>query len=393
VKSFMTFLVVMHHTLIGYGGLGNVDGFVVGNFHNVFGGMATAVLGINQSFFMCLFFFISGYFTPSSLARKGVRDFIREKFMRLGLPLFVFFFFLNVFVVWFGRTVVVGDEWPANFWPVGVGPPWFLQVLLLFNCAYVLCMGNAELPTVKCPSPWTLTALGCVMGLVQAFFVWLDFTLWGIPGPCQGSLPFDVLFFCGGCLAKKNKWLDDFQDQMREGPSALCLRLGTLLLVASMAVITMTVEQGPFHEVASAGRKLAAAAEEEQASFGLEDVVAQVWFGLITMTLSMCITQLFSVYFNFTSKTSRFFSEAAYGVYIIHPVVWPVVSYTYVMILRAMGVELTFSYATDMQAVSSDDIGAWRVALGFFYTFCISNLILWPTAFYLRKLPGLREVL
>jgi len=223
---------------------------------------------------------------------------------------------------------------------------------------------------------------------VQAFFIWLHFTMWDIPGPCQGGLPFDVLFFCGGCLAKKNRWLEDFQDTMQKGCSALFLRIGTLLLVCGYAPYFMATSKGPFHEVAAAGRRLG-----KDASFDLEDVLAQVWLGVMTMTLSMCITQLFSAYGNFTSKTSQFFSEAAFGLYIIHPLVWPVVSYTYVMLLRAADVQLSFSYATDIQLVSSDDIGALRLMLGFFYTLSISNLILWPTAFYLRKLPGLRHVL
>lgn len=107
----------------------------------------------------------------------------------------------------------------------------------------------------------------------------------------------------------------------------------------------------------------------------------------------MNLIQLFSVYVNFSNKTTQFFSEAAYGVYILHAAVWPVVSYTYVLILRASGVSLSFTEATDGVVVSSDDIGTWRVALGFLYTFFVSNLILWPLAFYLRKLPGLRNVL
>ena len=40
--------------------------------------------------FMCLFFFISGYFSPSSLERKGRFAFLQDKYRRLGQP-FVFF--------------------------------------------------------------------------------------------------------------------------------------------------------------------------------------------------------------------------------------------------------------------------------------------------------------
>merc|ERR1712232_862822 len=116
------------------------------------GKLAPWIEGINQAYFMCMFFFISGYFTPSSLLRKGVREFFHDKFMRLGLPLFVFFFFISGFIVWFGETVVMGHEWPANSWKATTGPAWFLQVLLLFNIAFVVIMGTEQLPAVRCPS-------------------------------------------------------------------------------------------------------------------------------------------------------------------------------------------------------------------------------------------------
>jgi len=36
-----------------------------------------------------MFFFISGYFTPSSFRKKGKYAFIRDKFKRLGIPFVV----------------------------------------------------------------------------------------------------------------------------------------------------------------------------------------------------------------------------------------------------------------------------------------------------------------
>ena len=44
---------------------------------------------------MTLFFFISGLFAPSSLDKKGVKTFLRERTLRLGLPLAFYFFIIS----------------------------------------------------------------------------------------------------------------------------------------------------------------------------------------------------------------------------------------------------------------------------------------------------------
>jgi peptidoglycan/LPS O-acetylase OafA/YrhL len=68
LKVFMTVLVVLHHTAIIYGGSGSwfyyehQDNVVVNT-------LLTMFTAINQSFFMGLFFFISGFVTPACLYR------------------------------------------------------------------------------------------------------------------------------------------------------------------------------------------------------------------------------------------------------------------------------------------------------------------------------------
>ena len=52
------------------------------------------VLGIfmvvNASFFMGLFFMISAYFIPSSLQRKGATRFLKNRLIKLGVPIVIF---------------------------------------------------------------------------------------------------------------------------------------------------------------------------------------------------------------------------------------------------------------------------------------------------------------
>merc|ERR1712232_1409463 len=200
--------------------------------------------------------------------------------------------------------------------------------------------GGSELPSVRCPSPGFLVALGAGLGVVRFFFVKLDFSMWGIPlATGNGSMAFDVLFFIGGCLAKKNRWLEEFQETMRPGSCALkMLRFGTTLMLVVLFFVLARAE-GPYHPEVSpsdSGRRLEAA----RFAWSVENIVTLImlcFFGVMTMAMSMSVITLFSFFGNYVSKTSKFFSEAAFGVYVIHGAVWPLVSYTYVEILRASG--------------------------------------------------------
>jgi peptidoglycan/LPS O-acetylase OafA/YrhL len=45
---------------------------------------------VNRSFFMSLFFMISGYFTVMSFRSKGARAFLKDRALRLGIPALAF---------------------------------------------------------------------------------------------------------------------------------------------------------------------------------------------------------------------------------------------------------------------------------------------------------------
>jgi len=65
----------------------------------------TAFISINQSFFMSLFFAISGFFTPASYDAKGPGLFLRDRLVRLGIPLVVYFFVLNPALVYLAARI------------------------------------------------------------------------------------------------------------------------------------------------------------------------------------------------------------------------------------------------------------------------------------------------
>lgn len=97
------------------------------------------VMGIDQSYFMALFFFISAWLMPASYERKGAMAFVRDRLVRLGVPLLVFILVLNpalVGIIRFYKGVPV--DWVQvflhNHYP---GPMWFVLTLLVFE--FVVC--------------------------------------------------------------------------------------------------------------------------------------------------------------------------------------------------------------------------------------------------------------
>jgi glucan biosynthesis protein C len=94
-----------------------------------------------QSFFMGLFFFISGLFTPRSIERKGPARFVLDRLVRLGIPLVVFFFLISPLTEYAGYradhpSFGLGLYLSMSFRTMrgmGTGPLWFVQALLGFS--------------------------------------------------------------------------------------------------------------------------------------------------------------------------------------------------------------------------------------------------------------------
>jgi surface polysaccharide O-acyltransferase-like enzyme len=131
-RTFLTLVVVFHHAVIPYTYFGHTDPKSWIGFD--------AVVLATDSFFMAMFFFLSGLFVWPSLAHKSPWVFLRDRLLRLGLPFAIAAFTLIPiayyaitlrhqpdisFSEFWWRTVTAGP-WPS-------GPLWFLWLLLLFD--------------------------------------------------------------------------------------------------------------------------------------------------------------------------------------------------------------------------------------------------------------------
>src|ERR1700737_367080 len=135
-RTFVTLLVLLHHSVINYTWFGHGDPMRWLGFD--------LVVLFNDSFFMAFMFLISGLFVRDSLARKGWAIFLRDRAWRLGVPFLISIFVLmpiayypsflryhlpgttdfNFLHFWW-HTLTVGP-WPS-------GPAWFLWVLLALD--------------------------------------------------------------------------------------------------------------------------------------------------------------------------------------------------------------------------------------------------------------------
>jgi glucan biosynthesis protein C len=224
-RILMTVLVIMVHAAVTYGSLGGWY------YQDPVKDQTTAILltlfaMLCQSFFMGLFFFISGYFTPGSVDRKGLLAFGKDRLVRLGIPLVLFIYFLSKVPIYISESARGLLNMPffqfagKYFWrAIDAGPTWFLAVLLVFAAGYALyCLAAARFavltPGRRLPVPGKTALLGFGLAMALIMFVVSQFnplvsspTLLGAITFLVSFLPQYVLMYVAGLLAYRHDWL------------------------------------------------------------------------------------------------------------------------------------------------------------------------------------------
>lgn len=139
LKVMLTVLVIAHHAGQPYG--------PTGGRWPVFDAQRASLLGpffsVNAAFFMGLFFLISAYFVPGSFDRKGAAAFVKDRFVRFGIP------FAAV-----GLTIGVLSG--TTFDPAHL---WFVAHLLVYAVLYAAWRA-LRLPGVSIGTPGHRAILG-----------------------------------------------------------------------------------------------------------------------------------------------------------------------------------------------------------------------------------------
>ena len=330
LKVFLTVLVIFHHAGQAYGNGGswaytpsNPDEFMPWIWH---------FFSTNASFFMGLYFLISGYFVPRSYDKHGGRAFVRKKLVRLGIPLLVM-----------GGLLALLSGKPE------IGHMWFVESLLVFCLVYALI--RRFVPALKsCRVQqlpfWGLFIIALVMGVGSHFIRQVspqDHWIWPfgiLPMPLEPAHYLQyVMMFTIGVLAGRCGWLE----KMTTRVGAASLAVGLLLALGNYLR-----GDGPW------------------SSFVWR------WFGiyesLMCVFISFGLLWLFREMANGTSDFWRWCAAQSYGAYVFH------------MLLM-----LVLQHLTD---------GLWLGAFGkFLFIAVVSTVASFVFTWLVRLIPGVKKVL
>lgn len=218
LRVFLISLVVAHHAGQPYGPTGGewpIDDPVNADWLGAF-------FGINAAFFMGFFFLIAGYFTGGSYDRKGGAAFVRDRLIRLGIPLafFTFVVFPIVVFAFAGAPEGFFDFYLFTYlgrWQLEMGPLWFIAQLLAYSLLYALFrwfmarQGRGDGRVRPVPGDGAILLYAIALGVVGAAVrIWYPQDewvrlLWLVPAElCH--LPQYVSLFVIGIVAGRGGW-------------------------------------------------------------------------------------------------------------------------------------------------------------------------------------------
>jgi peptidoglycan/LPS O-acetylase OafA/YrhL len=289
IKILLIVVVVFIHSGLAYiptaegwspsypGPLPFSDVLVVGTFE-----------AVAASFAMALFFFISAYLLVGSFDRKGQKKFLRDRFVRIGIPLFGIVAFYLILITAVGAN-------PATY---SLGNLWFLVFLLILAVAYsVWRRFNITIRHVSCPGNRALLLAALVLGaanfVVRIFYGWDQWLLWHAVEPAH--VPLYVLFMIGGILAYRNGWLEAVSP-------ALVKTWGIITVVGICGIPVFIAVIG----IAPVG-----------GGFTLIALLYAFWEAFLGIGICACLLIVFKHRWNATGRIKAALAKNVYTVYLI----------------------------------------------------------------------------
>jgi glucan biosynthesis protein C len=321
LRVFLTILVVLHHLAITYGASGSWF-YRERPTTELAGTLLSLLTMLDHFYFMGLFFLIAGYFVPGALDRKGPRQFLKDRLVRLGIPLVVYSFLISPFVLfvkgtqegWFAGSL---GQFMFMYWRelwFSPGPLWFVEALLIFSLAYVL--GGAVLGRIQ--ARWSKRAsLAAKLPLTQArvlalilvmaplsFAVRLFFPLDTEWGHFQLSMfPQYIFLFAAGILAYRQDWLPDL-------PRGLRRTWSVIAILAMLSLPLFSVFGGALEN-----------ADPFKGGVTWQSLVTSILEAVYCVAMSILLLGVFRLRLDRQGRLGQLLSRNAYTVYIIHPAV------------------------------------------------------------------------
>jgi glucans biosynthesis protein C len=264
-RSFLTALVIYHHTAIAYGGIGNV--FYRSKQHPDDYLPLVAFNVINQSFFMGSFFFLSGYFMSVSVQKKSPTQIWQDRFYRIGVPMMVYTI-VSEPLLHVTKDALLESRfagWKNIFDNIknirGIrGPVWYSAVVLMFDSACLLIQSlklNEITPIFKAWGKYLRpldTSYLITIILLTALSSFLIRIRYPIGGPITllhlelGFLPQYIFYYTLGHLVSH-----PLNPSEITPPYLLTYLLSISVLSISAAIASLRLDDRPFQFSTAAG--------------------------------------------------------------------------------------------------------------------------------------------
>lgn len=371
IRILLTIIVILHHAMITYGGLGSwyFRDPHTDDFTSI---LLTNLVSFDQGFFMGLFFFISAYFVPGSYNRKGPRKFLKDRLIRLGIPLFLYTIFVEPILAYIlyiqPNSLIPFPEFYLSFfqsWERFVeflgenGPMWFLMALLIFDICYILWRqiyrrNIKDVIITKLPKNFHLSIITLLMAIFT-FFLRLFFPINGGDNILNIQLCFIVQYIIMlilGVIAYNREWFKN----MPYSQGTLWL---IVVVISSIALIPVIILGGAFTGNLS---KFLGGLNWQAFAYSL-------WESFYCMGMCIGLVILFRERCNAQGNITKTVSQNAYTIYIIHAPILVSITMLFAVILIPALLKLVIVFP-----------------LVLLISFLISHFIL-------RRIPGAKRVL
>ena len=331
LRILLTILVIMHHTMMTYGVLGDWY-FKDPNTDEVSSIIFIILSNFNQSFFMALFFFISTYFVPGSYNRKGPKMFLKDRFIRLGIPYLIYIAIVHpvmVYFLYYESQMSFFEFYSLQFQSFeaigdflsGSGPLWFVLTLMIFAVFYCLWRQlfrtNFEEETVKKPPSNMILVITIIIMTVFTFLMRLVFPINegnDILNIQLAHVVQYIIMLILGVVAYQRDWFRNISD--KQGKMWLII---ALLSIIYFFLLGFAMEGGDITPLLGGLRW-------EAFAFAL-------WESIYCMGMCIGLITLFRKKWNTQGKASKTISANSYTMYLIHAPVLVCVSIILVFIL------------------------------------------------------------
>jgi len=320
LRTGLITLVVLHHVAVVYGAVVTPFYYFEPPFNDPLAFLVLLVFALfNQSWFMGALFLFSGYFTPGSFDRKGLGPFLKDRLLRLGIPLIIFYFVLSP-ISWIGlwqmpasltgiTTPLTWQQYPHL---LGMGPLWFVAMLLIFDFGYAAwrmltrnrtsySMSKSSLPSYLLIGIFIL-ALALVSYLVR-IVVPMGKEVLGFP--TLSYLPQYLSLFVLGTVASRHNWFRTLPSSMGLVGFVTALVAGVLLFPLAFSGHLFSLEITP-------------ALTNFFGNGHWQSAVYTLWDSTFAVGMCLGVITLFRHFFNGQGRFGRFLSQHSYTVYVIH---------------------------------------------------------------------------